>query len=123
MYAEFDAHVKKLTNDDIDKERLGVFPTIKKYYEEKISEIKKDKRKEKKTLKDQEDQHLIIQKQEDRQAKKLKIPPMGVRRAMNVCNKPEFKKKKVKKITRIPENLEFAEYMGESFTVMKEAAD
>jgi hypothetical protein len=32
---------------------------------------------------------------------------MGVRRAMCVTNKPEFKKKKVAKVTRNDENLEF----------------
>jgi len=42
---------------------------------------------------------------------------------MCVTNKPEFKKKKVVRVTRTQENLDFQEYMGESFTAMKESTD
>lgn len=48
---------------------------------------------------------------------------MGVRRAMNVANKPEFKKKKAEKPIRSQELLDFEQYVGENFTLMKEAAD
>jgi len=54
-YAEFDAHVKKLTNDDVDKYKLGASADIDIYYTQQIKEIRSNKRKEKKIARDIED--------------------------------------------------------------------
>ena len=54
-YADFDAHVKKLTNDDVDKDKLGASADIETYYTQQIKEIRSNKRKEKKIARDIEE--------------------------------------------------------------------
>jgi len=98
-YSEFDAHVKKLTNDDIEKDKLPTpYTNIEDFYNSSIKKIKKEKRLD--TLKKKADveEKAVRKKQDERKAKKDKIPPMGVRRAMDIACKPKQKKAEKKKV-------------------------
>lgn len=58
-YAEFDIHVRRLNNNDIDKDTLGSqYKDISDYYAKTIKEIRDEKRKEKKNTKAEEHQKL-----------------------------------------------------------------
>lgn len=117
-YSEFDAHVKKLTNDDIEKDKLpSPYTNIEDFYNSSIKKIKKEKRKDTQQKKADIEEKAIRKKQDERKAKKDKIPPMGVRRAMDIASKPKQKKAEKKKVLLTEDQQAMLKYIGEEFMV------